>query len=219
MQVKVLENILKANDAIAQENRTLFQQKRVLVLNVMSSPGSGKTSIIERTVKTLGKQFNIGVIEGDIASTYDAELLSKLDIPVVQINTEPFGGACHLEASWIRNAALSFDLEHLDILFIENIGNLVCPAEFDLGAAKNIVILSLPEGADKPIKYPLMFRKAQVLLINKVDLREALKFDLDTLFTNVQQINPQLNCFPLSAATGEGFDAWIEWLTSEAGGK
>ena len=219
MQVKVLENILKANDTIAQENRTLFQQKGVLVLNVMSSPGSGKTSIIERTVKTLGKHYHIGVIEGDIASTYDAELLSKLEIPVVQINTEPFGGACHLEASWIRKAALSFDLEHLDILFIENIGNLVCPAEFDLGAAKNIVILSLPEGADKPIKYPLMFRIAQVLLINKIDLREALKFDINTIFTNVQQINPQLNCFPLSAATGEGFDAWIEWLTSETGKK
>ena len=219
MQVKVLEQILGANDSIAQENRELFQQKSVLVLNVMSSPGSGKTSIIERTVKTLGHQYNIGVIEGDITSTFDAEVLAKLDIPVVQINTEPFGGACHLEASWIRNAALSFDLDQLDILFVENVGNLVCPAEFDTGANKNIVVLSLPEGADKPIKYPLMFRTSQVLLINKIDLQEALQFDIDTLVTNVQKINPQLTSFQLSALTGEGFDAWTEWLRSETRGK
>ncbi len=215
MEIKVLKKVLAANEVVAKTNRELFEKEKVFVVNLMSSPGSGKTSIIERSIKSLQGKLRTGVIAGDISSTIDADRLSRLNIPIVQINTEPFGGDCHLEASWVRDAALSLNLKEIDLLFIENVGNLVCPAEFDTGAHKNVVVVSLPEGEDKPIKYPLMFRISQVMLVNKIDLRGVLNIDTDTLLKNARMVNPDLEIFQVSALTGAGFDEWIDWLLRE----
>lgn len=212
MEIKVLKKVLAANEVVAKANRELFSKERVFVVNLMSSPGSGKTTTIERAVNTLKDKLRAGVIAGDISSTLDAERLSKLNIPIVQINTEPFGGDCHLEASWVRDAALSLDLKNIDLLFIENVGNLVCPAEFDTGADRNIVVVSLPEGEDKPTKYPLMFRVSQVMLVNKIDLLKVLNTDIDVLLKNAVRVNPDLSIFQISATTGVGFDGWVDWL-------
>jgi len=214
MEINVLKKILSANDAVAEVTRNLFSNKKVFAVNLMGSPGSGKTAIIETTIKLLKGRYRIGVIEGDIFSSMDAERISILKVPVVQINTGPFGGDCHLEAGWVKDAALSLNLKEIDILFIENVGNLVCPAEFDTGAHTNVVILSLPEGEDKPIKYPLMFRTCEVMLLNKMDLRNVLKMDIDKLQQNANQINPSLTSFRVSATDGEGFAMWTEWLRS-----
>ncbi|MBN2542690.1 hydrogenase nickel incorporation protein HypB [bacterium] len=218
MEVKVLQNILQANDAFAEENRRFFREKRILVLNVMGSPGSGKTTLIEKTIRMLEDRYNFAVIEGDVASTIDADKLSKLDIPVAQINTEPFGGACHLEANWIRQSTESFDLDKIDMIFIENVGNLVCPAEFDTGAHKNIVILSIPEGEDKPAKYPLMFRVSHAMVISKLDLIDAVGCDMELLHENLKKVNDGIIRFKVSSKSGEGFDDWLKWVQNEIEG-
>jgi len=215
MEIKILRRVLAANEAVAKSNRELFSQHGVLVINLMSSPGSGKTCVIEKSVKALKDNVRIAVIIGDITSTIDAQRLSGLGIPIVQINTEPFGGECHLEASWVREAALSLELQDLDLIFIENVGNLVCPAEFDTGADKNVVIVSLPEGEDKPLKYPLMFRISNVMLVNKIDLANVLDVDKNTLHRNALQVNPNLQIFDISAKTGEGFGEWLKWIEGE----
>lgn len=215
MEIKILRRVLAANEAVAKSNKELFSQHGVLVLNLMSSPGSGKTCIIEQSVEALKNDYRIAVIIGDITSTIDAQRLSGLGVPIIQINTEPFGGECHLEASWVREAALSLNLQDLDLIFIENVGNLVCPAEFDTGADKNVVIVSLPEGEDKPLKYPLMFRISSVLLVNKIDLASILDVDKKTLHRNALQVNPNLQIFDISVKTGEGFDAWLKWIEAE----
>lgn len=212
MEINILKKVLSANDAAAGATRELFSKNRVFSVNLMGSPGSGKTTVIERTILLLKQEFRIGVIEGDIFSTVDAERISKLKVPIVQINTGPFGGDCHLEAGWIKEAAVSLRLEEIDLLFIENVGNLVCPAEFDTGAHTNVVVLSLPEGEDKPIKYPLMFRTCEVMLLNKLDLQNVLKVDIDKLQQYADQINPSLTSFRVSATDGEGFAKWTEWL-------
>jgi hydrogenase nickel incorporation protein HypB len=219
MEIKVLKKVLAANDTVANSNREFFTRNGIFAVNIMSSPGSGKTTIIEMTVKKLKGKIRAGVIAGDIASSLDAEKLSKLDIPVVQINTGPFGGDCHLEASWIRDAAQSIDMDKIDLLFIENVGNLVCPAEFDTGADKNVVVVSLPEGEEKPTKYPLMFRVSQLFLINKADLLPVLGTDTDLLIKNAKNVNPDISIIQLSAKTGEGFDEWIDWIESEVAKK
>jgi len=215
MEINVLKKILSANDAVAEVTRNLFSNKKVFAVNLMGSPGSGKTAIIETTIKLLKGRYRIGVIEGDIFSSMDAERISSLKVPVVQINTGPFGGDCHLEAGWVKDAALSLNLKEIDILFIENVGNLVCPAEFDIGADTNIVVLSLPEGDDKPIKYPLMFRTSEVMLISKLDLLKVLKMDITRLLKNAEKVNPLLTIFKVSAMSGEGFDLWSEWLMKQ----
>ncbi len=212
MEVKVVKNILAQNESIAEENQRKLKENGVFAVNIMSSPGSGKTSILERTVGLLKDEFKIGVIEGDICTTADADRLKKYEIPIVQINTEPFGGDCHLEAHMLQKAFDCLDLGSLELLLIENLGNLVCPAEFKLGEDRRVAILSITEGEDKPLKYPLIFRVADLLLINKIDLEKHLEVDVQLIEENVGKINPDLPVIKLSAKSGEGFDQWKEWL-------
>jgi hydrogenase nickel incorporation protein HypB len=215
VKIKVLTDFLEANDTIASQNRKLFDEHNILALNLMSSPGGGKTLILEKTIEKLKKDFAFGVIEGDVATTNDAERLARYNIPVVQITTESFGGACHLDASMVREALESLDLSRVDILFIENIGNLICPAEFDLGEHKRVIVLSLTEGEDKPSKYPVAFRNSDLLLVNKIDLLPHLDINVDLLMKNTKRVNPKLLSLKLSAKTEEGFKGWLDWLVKE----
>ena len=212
MRITVVKNILEANERIAEENRKLFQEKRVTVINLMSSPGAGKTSLLERTIDTLGNRIRIGVVEGDIESTQDAERISKKGVQVVQINT---GGACHLDGNMVRDALPAFDLSKLDLLVVENVGNLVCPAEFNMGEDHKVMILSVAEGDDKPAKYPLMFHESSVLLINKVDLLPYVDCSVERIKEVSLGIHPKLEIFEISCKTGEGIDRWSEWLLSQ----
>jgi len=210
MKIQVVKNILDANDRIAVENRALFDAKGVYAINLMSSPGAGKTTLLEKTTTALKSKYDIGVIEGDIQDTYDADRIAKLGIPVVQINT---GGACHIDGNMIRETLPSFDLDKLDLLITENVGNLVCPAEFKIGENVKVMILSTPEGADKPSKYPLMFQESSVLLINKTDLIPYVDFDLPKARRDALALNNKLKIIEVSCKTGEGLDVWYEWLT------
>ena len=212
MEIKIMEKILASNDLAAENLRKEFSQKKIFAVNIMSSPGSGKTTIIEKTIELMKGNCRIAVVEGDIETSIDAEKLNKHEVPVVSINTGPFGGDCHLEAGWISQAVGQLNTDEIDLLIIENIGNLVCPAEFDTGAHKNVAVLSIPEGEDKPLKYPLIFHKADVLLINKCDLSEILEFDMDALRNNINSVNPHLEVIEISAKTGTGLDAWQVWL-------
>ena len=209
-EIKVMENILSANDRVADEMRADMKQKGILSINLMSSPGSGKTSILERTSGLIPE--GIFAIEGDIQTTLDAERLVNAGIASYQINTGPFGGDCHLEAGWIKNALQEIDLSVIDYLFVENIGNLVCPAEFDVGAHLNGVVLSVTEGEDKPLKYPLAFRNSQFCLISKVDLLPYLDINMQRMINNVLKINPEMEIIILSSKTGEGMEEWVEFL-------
>jgi hydrogenase nickel incorporation protein HypB len=200
---------------VAQENRQLFRAKGTFAINLMSSPGSGKTLILEQTLRLIHGKLSAGVIEGDICSTLDSERLSKFDVPVVQINTQPFGGDCHLDARMIKAACESLDLPALDVLFIENVGNLVCPAEFDLGENVKVAVISVTEGVDKPLKYPLIFRVSDLVLINKTDLLPYLDVDVDQLYANIARVNPRIPNISLSAKTKDGLDTWVEWLTAQ----
>lgn len=213
MEIKVVKNILAQNEGIAEGNQRRFKENGVFAVNMMSSPGSGKTSILERTIGLIKDEFKVGVIEGDICTTADADRLKKYEIPIVQINTEPFGGDCHLEAHMLQKALDCLDLSSIELLLIENLGNLVCPAEFKLGADRRIAILSITEGEDKPLKYPLIFRVADLLLINKIDLEEYLEVDVQLIEENVSKINPELPIIRISAKSGEGFDQWKDWLS------
>lgn len=216
MEIKVIRNVLDANNAAAQRNRKLFSDKKIFVLNMMSSPGSGKTATLQRTLSMLMPEIKAAVIVGDICTSNDADRLAKTGAPVIQINTGDLnGGDCHLAAHTIADAAQNLDLDELDILIIENVGNLVCPADFDLGEDARAVVLSVTEGEDKPLKYPLMFRVCEVAIINKIDLLPHLDFDLNAAVANIFQIHPDKLLFQLSAKTGEGFDAWIAWLKSK----
>lgn len=212
MEVKVLENILKANDQIALQNAALFTQRGVFVVDLMSSPGAGKTSLIERTVERLKSSLKIGVIEGDIASKIDSERIQRQQIPVVQINT---GGACHLDANMIKSALDHLELESLNLLMVENVGNLVCPAEFKLGEQMKVMISSVPEGDDKPLKYPLMFRSVKALVLNKIDLIKETDFDLSRFKERVLKLNPAMEIFEVSCKSGVGIDKWASWLASQ----
>jgi hydrogenase nickel incorporation protein HypB len=212
LRITVVKNILEANERIAEENRKLFQEKHVTVINLMSSPGAGKTSLLERTIDTLGNRIRIGVVEGDIESTQDAERISKKGVQVVQINT---GGACHLDGNMVRDALPAFDLSKLDLLVVENVGNLVCPAEFNMGEDHKVMILSVAEGDDKPAKYPLMFHESSVLLINKVDLLPYVDCSVERIKEVSLGIHPKLEVFEISCKTGEGIDRWSEWLLSQ----
>ncbi len=213
MEIPIVRDVLEESNALADENRAAFKNHKVFVVNMMSSPGAGKTEILQRTISELNKQsIRSAVIEGDITSTLDSERLQPLGIPVIQANTEPFGGDCHIGSHLVQGALKHFDLDSLDILFIENVGNLVCPAEFDLGEDRKVVVLSLPEGPDKPLKYPLMFRECHACLANKTDLAPYLDVNLAEVGVNVNQVNGNIVFMPTSAKTGEGIDAWIAWL-------
>jgi hydrogenase nickel incorporation protein HypB len=209
MKVSVVKNILEANERIAHENRLLFDQKGLLVLNLMSSPGAGKTSLLERTIDALKESLRIGVIEGDIQSSQDAERVANKGIPAVQINT---GGACHLDGNMIRDTFKEFNFDALDMLVVENVGNLVCPAEFNVGEDFKAMILSVTEGDDKPAKYPLMFHESKVLLINKTDLLPYLEVSTEKIREEALKVNPHLTIFEVSCKTGDGLDAWYAWL-------
>jgi hydrogenase nickel incorporation protein HypB len=212
MQIKVVKNILDASRRVAAENRALFDAHGIYVINLMSSPGAGKTSLVESTIRALQTEFKIGVIEGDIQDSYDAERIGRLEVPVVQINT---GGACHLDGNMIRETFSAFEFSALDLMIVENVGNLVCPAEFEIGENAKAMILSTPEGADKPAKYPLMFAESKVLLINKIDLAPYVDFDLEKARRDARNINPDLEIFEISCKTGEGLEHWLDWLRKE----
>ncbi|NVM57326.1 MAG: hydrogenase nickel incorporation protein HypB [Desulfobacterales bacterium] len=212
MKISVVKNILEANERIAQQNRKLFQKENVTAINLMSSPGAGKTSLLERTIDAIGDRVRIGVIEGDIQSTKDAERISQKGIQVVQINTD---GACHLDGNMIREALPAFDLSQLDLLVVENVGNLVCPAEFKVGEDHKVMILSVAEGDDKPEKYPLMFHESSALLINKIDLLPYVDCSVEKIREVSLRINPGLDIFEISCKTGQGIDRWAEWLSNQ----
>ena len=211
MKVKVVTQILEANDRIAEENRKLFDKSGVYVINIMSAPGAGKTSLLEKTIKEISGKTKIGVIEGDIAGSDDAKRIKNLGIPVVQINT---GGACHLDANMIREAIDGFPLKGLDLLIIENVGNLVCPAEFKVGEDIKVMLLSITEGDDKPLKYPLMFQESSALVLNKIDLLPYTNADVGKIKKNSLSLNPKLKIFEVSCKTGEGMSKWVKWLQS-----
>lgn len=210
-RIDVQQNILERNEKIARENEEIFKKKKIFVFNVMSSPGAGKTTFLMETIKRLKEKYRIGVIEGDIASRVDAEKIGETGIPVVQINT---GGACHLDASMISKALKHLPVDELDILIIENVGNLVCPAEWRLGENLKVVLLSVPEGDDKPLKYPLMFASADVLIITKIDLLPHFNFDLEQVRKVVSGLNPNVKIIKLSSVTFEGYDEWLDELES-----
>jgi len=212
VKISVVKNILEANQRIAEENRQQFSRNQLLVINLMSSPGAGKTSLLEKTILGLKEELRIGVVEGDIQSTYDAERIGQTGVPAVQINT---GGACHLDSNMVQAALKNLDLPSLDLLFIENVGNLVCPAEFSLGEDFKAMILSVAEGDDKPLKYPLMFHESKVLLINKIDLLPFCECNPDLIEERARKINPSLVIFRVSCRTGEGLDHWTDWLKSQ----
>ena len=209
MKVKVLTNILEANDRIAADNRKVFNDAGVYVINLMSGPGAGKTSLLERTIKELSSKLKIGVIEGDIAGTDDAQRIESLGAPVVQINT---GGACHLDANMITEVMYDLPLKDLDLLIIENVGNLVCPAEFKVGENMKVMLLSIAEGHDKPLKYPLMFQESSALVLNKIDLLPYTNADVGKIKKDSLSLNPQLKIFEVSCKTGEGIRGWTDWL-------
>ena len=215
MKIPLVRDILEANERIARQNRDIFDEKDVLVFNLMSSPGAGKTSLLERTIDALKEDLRMGVIEGDIQSARDAERISAKGIPVVQINT---GGACHLDGNMIRDTLKEFDFDTIELLVVENVGNLVCPAEFSVGEDFKAMILSVTEGDDKPAKYPLMFHESEVLLINKIDLLPYVDCSLESIREESTKINPNLVIFEISCKTGEGLDDWYDWLRKKRKG-
>jgi len=215
--VSVVEGILDANDTIASSNRADFAAAAVTVVNLMSSPGAGKTTLLERLVPML-HGVALGVIEGDVQGSYDGDRIAALHVPVTQINTAAgFGGECHLDANMVRSALGGLPLEELDLLIVENVGNLVCPAEFRIGEHARAMVISITEGEDKPLKYPLMFHACDAIVINKLDLLAHLDFDLDLLRANIAAVNPQAEQFLVSARSGEGVAAWRDWLLTLLG--
>jgi hydrogenase nickel incorporation protein HypB len=212
MKISVVRNILEANERIAEENKNLFNENSLFVINLMSSPGAGKTTLLEKTIDALKRDLRIGVIEGDIQSSEDAERIARKDIPVVQINT---GGACHLDGNMIRDTFPEFNFTEMDLLVVENVGNLVCPAEFKVGEDFKVMILSVTEGDDKPVKYPLMFHESKVLLVNKIDLLPYVDCRIQKIREDSLKINPDLQIFEISCKTGEGLEPWYDWLRQE----
>lgn len=210
--ITVERKVLEKNDIIAAENRKNFKENKLFVVNLVSSPGSGKTSLLEKTISLSENKIKFGVIEGDLQTDLDAQRVAAFNVPVIQIVTN---GACHLEASLVRDAYKSLDKKELDILFIENVGNLVCPASYDLGEDLKVSIVSTTEGDDKPLKYPAMFRNSSALIINKIDLLPYVNCKVDELKKNALSVNPNLKIFTTSCTTGEGIEEWIDWLQSK----
>lgn len=211
--ITIERKVLEKNDELARRNRELFAKNNNFVINLVSSPGSGKTSLLEATLKILRERITVAVIEGDVQTDLDAQRVAKFNVPVVQIVTN---GGCHLEARLVFDAMGNVDLTKTDLLVIENVGNLVCPANYDLGEAHKIVVLSVTEGDDKPLKYPSMFRNASVLIVNKTDLLPYVNSDIETLKNNALSINPDLTVFEISCRTGAGVDRWCDWLVDHS---
>jgi hydrogenase nickel incorporation protein HypB len=213
IRVPVVEKIFSANDRMAIQNKKLLNDHQVLSINLMASPGAGKTSFILETIKRIKDSVRIGVIEGDTAPvTIDADKIISAGMPAVQINT---GGDCHLDASMISDGLAKIDLDKIDLLIVENVGNLICPAAWDLGTHFNLLVSSVPEGDDKPYKYPNIYRGLEILIVNKIDLQPYVEFKMDYFRQGVEMLNPGLITFPVSCHTGEGFEAWIKWLTEK----
>lgn len=215
-QVPVVRNVLEANDRLAAELKKTFDEGGILCLNLMSSPGAGKTSLLERTLADLAGEFKMAVVEGDLQTDNDARRVAATGAQAVQVNTE---GGCHLDSGMVLDAVKSLDLDGLDILFVENVGNLVCPAEFDVGEDHKITLLSVTEGDDKPEKYPLMFHISSLMLLNKVDLLPYVDFDLDKATAHATKLNKDITVLPLSCRTGEGLDEWYAWLRAQRAAK
>ena len=212
--IPVGKDVMGANEEAAAENRSFFKKHGIYAVNLMSAPGAGKTSVLERSIGALNKLFSLGVIEGDLVTTYDADRIAAMGVPAYQITT---GSVCHLDATMVHNASHGFDVTQFDLLFIENVGNLVCPAEFNLGEDLKIMVYSTVEGAEKPKKYPLMFHEADAVILNKIDLLPYSGVSSEELIRNVEEVNPEAPIFPVSCRTGQGIDAWIEWLTGRIG--
>jgi hydrogenase nickel incorporation protein HypB len=212
MKISVVKNVLDANDRIAMDNRALFDKSKTYVINLMSSPGAGKTTLVEKTIEALKDKYTISVIEGDIQDTFDADRIAKLGIPVVQINT---GGACHIDGNMVRETLPAFNLENIDLLIVENVGNLVCPAEFKVGENIKAMILSTPEGADKPAKYPLIFQESAVMIINKMDLIPYVDFDVERARRDARVSNKNLEIFEVSCKESSGLSDWFQWLEDQ----
>jgi hydrogenase nickel incorporation protein HypB len=212
-RIPIVEKILSANDRLAQENRARLETHRIFSLNLMASPGAGKTSLIEQTVRGLAGQLRLAVIDGDIATSLDADRAAAAGATAVQINT---GGECHLDAVMLQGALQQLDLSVLDLLIVENVGNLVCPASFQLGTHQSVLIASIPEGDDKPYKYPGMYQGVDALVINKIDLLPYVNFNMDYFRRGIEILNPGVTIFPLSCRTGEGLPAWLNWVKNQA---
>ncbi len=211
-KVRIVEDALDANNTIASANRADFDRAGVKVVNFMSAPGAGKTTLLERVVADL-PGLRVGVLEGDVEGSMDADRLAGLHIPVTQLNTSAgFGGECHLDANMVRSAIPSLPLDEIDLLLVENVGNLVCPAEFRIGEDSRVMVTAVTEGEDKPLKYPLMFRACELVIVNKIDLLPHLDFDLEKLLYNIDAVHPDVETIMLSARTGQGIDAWRDWL-------
>jgi hydrogenase nickel incorporation protein HypB len=210
-KIPIVENIMNANEQLAAQNRARLDKAGVFGINIMASPGAGKTSLLEQTLKALGGRFRVAAVDGDIATSIDADRAAAAGATAIQINT---GGECHLDAVMLRSALDQLDLEAFDLLIVENVGNLVCPASFQLGTHKSVLVASVPEGDDKPYKYPVMYRGVDALVINKIDLLPYIPFKMDYFRQGVEILNPGLVTFPVSCQTEEGLPAWIDWLVA-----
>jgi hydrogenase nickel incorporation protein HypB len=212
MQIRIMQNVLQANEKKAAQIRELLKRKKVFMINLISSPGSGKTTLLEKTLPILQEKYRIAVIEGDVETDRDAKRLDSYGVPVALINTN---GACHLESVSIEKAFSALDLDNLDLIFVENVGNLVCPAEFDIGENVKIAILSTPEGDDKPIKYPLLFREASLVILNKIDLLEYVNFSLPDFYHDLKNLHGDLEVIEMSCKSSLGLDKWISWIGNQ----
>lgn len=212
MEVKVVTDVMAKNDAISDSLKKEFKTKGIFVCNLMGSPGAGKTTLLETTLKELSKKFSVAVIEGDLYTTRDAERIHATGVPVLQINTV---GGCHLDAQMIQDALGELPMDSLDVIIVENVGNLVCPAEFNIGEAMKITVLSVTEGEDKPIKYPLIFKESKGIVLNKIDLLPYVPFNKEKALEDIHNLNPTANVFEVSCTSREGIDTWLSWLTKE----
>ncbi|MDF2565654.1 MAG: hypB [Massilibacillus sp.] len=216
MEIQVMEDILGRNDQLASENQMLFAKRGVFVLNLMGSPGSGKTSLLEKTMAALKDNLRMAVIEGDLFTSKDADRIAKYDVPVIQINTS---GGCHLDAAMVQKVLQELDLENLDLLVVENVGNLVCPAEFNVGEDVKAVVLSITEGDDKPLKYPLIFKESAIAVLNKVDLLPYTNFDMAAAKKDITSIHPAISVLEVSCTSSTGVEAWYDWLKEKVAAK